>query len=86
MKQKSFAQKVYSIVRKIPAGKVLTYQQVAEKMGSPKSYRAVGSALKKNTNPLIPCHRVIKSDGRVGEYNGLTGKKIELLKKEGAIL
>ncbi len=80
-----FQQKVYSVVKQIPKGKVLTYKQVAEKMGNPKAYRAVGSALKKNDNPRVPCHRVIKSNGQIGDYNGLAGKKVLLLKKEGAI-
>ena len=81
----SFQERVYSVVKKIPKGSVLTYKQVAEKMGNPKAFRAVGSALKKNTDPSVPCHRVIKTNGQVGEYNGLAGKKIELLKKEGAV-
>jgi len=65
-----FREKVYKIVEKIPKGKVMTYKQVAEKLNS-KSYRAVGQALKNNPKPIIiPCHRVIKSNGEVGGYFG----------------
>ena len=80
-----FAQKVYTVVRSIPRGKFLTYQQVAQKAGQPRAYRAVGSILSKNADPSVPCHRVIKSDGSVGGYNGLLGKKKALLKAERAI-
>ncbi|HBY73960.1 MAG TPA: hypothetical protein DEG44_04710 [Candidatus Kerfeldbacteria bacterium] len=59
--------------------------QVAQKAGQPRAYRAVGSILSKNADPSVPCHRVIKSDGSVGGYNGLLGKKKALLKAERAI-
>ena len=78
----SFQQKVYNVVKTIPRGKVLTYQQIAQKIGRPKSFRAVGNALNKNDDPEIPCHRVIRSDGKIGGYNRGVRKKIELLKKE----
>lgn len=81
---KKFTQKVYKIVSKIPKGKVLTYKEVAEKAGSPKAFRAVGNILSQNTDKNIPCHRVIKSDGKTGGYNGLQGKdKLKILRKEG---
>lgn len=83
-KEKTFTEKVYGVVRKIPKGKILTYKQVAIKVGSPNASRAVGSVLRKNFNNEIPCYRVIRSDGIVGEYNrGGRAKKLELLKKEG---
>ena len=82
----SFQSKVYNIVKKIPRGKVLTYKEVAEKIGNPKSYRAVGNALNKNLNPLIPCHRVIKSNGKTGGYNKGANLKFKLIKKEGVVL
>lgn len=78
----SFREKVYSVVKKIPEGKVLTYKEVAEKSGSPRAFRAVGNILNKNRNPEIPCHRVIKSDGKIGGYNRGTKKRAELLRKE----
>ncbi|MCB9799115.1 MGMT family protein [Candidatus Nomurabacteria bacterium] len=83
--KKSFTQKVHEVVKEIPKGSVLTYQQVAEKSGSPGAYRAVGSILKKNYDPSIPCHRVIKSNGEVGQYNRGNEKKIELLREEGVL-
>lgn len=73
------------IVKKIPKGKTLTYKQVAVKAGSPNASRAVGSVLKQNYNPDIPCHRVIRSDGITGEYNRGREQKIKLLRSEGAI-
>ena len=77
-----FQQKVYEVVKDIPKGKVLTYKEIAEKIGKAKSFRAVGNALHKNDNPEIPCHRVIRSDGKIGGYNRGVRKKTELLKKE----
>lgn len=81
-----FTQKVLDVVGKIPKGKVLTYKEVAKRAGSPKASRAVGTILSKNYNPQIPCHRVIRSDGKVGDYNrGGPKAKLRLLKKEKAI-
>jgi methylated-DNA-[protein]-cysteine S-methyltransferase len=82
---KTFQEQVYSVVRKIPEGKVLTYKEVASKIGKPKSYRAVGNILNKNYDPSIPCHRVIRSDGKTGGYNRGADSKIKRLKKEGYI-
>lgn len=79
----SFQEKVYEIVKKIPRGKVLSYQKVAQRAGRPKAWRAVGNILAKNKNPHIPCHRVIRADGKIGGYNRGAKKKMELLKKEG---
>lgn len=80
-----FQKKVFVLVKKIPKGKTMTYKQVAEKIGQPKAYRAVGNALNKNFDPKIPCHRVVCSDGGVGGYNRGTERKKEILKKEKAI-
>lgn len=81
---KTFQESVLSVVSKIPTGKVLTYAQVAIKAGNAKASRAVGSIMTKNQNKNIPCHRVVKSDGTIGMYNGLRGKsKKVILKKEG---
>ncbi len=79
----SFAEKVYRVVAKIPKGKVLTYKQVAAKAGSPRAFRAVGNILNKNYNPGIPCHRVVRSDGRTGGYNRGAKQKEEILRAEG---
>lgn len=77
-----FQKRVYNLVNKIPKGKVTTYKAIAKKLKS--SPRAVGKALNKNPWPIkIPCHRVIKSDGKIGGYKLGIKKKIELLKKEG---
>ena len=85
MKQ-SFAEKVKAIVAAIPKGKTMTYKQVAAKAGSPNGARAVGSIMKANYDPKVPCHRVIRSDGIIGEYNrGGRDEKIRKLRSEGAI-
>ena len=83
---KTFKEKVLGIVGKIPVGKVMTYKEVARRAGSPGAARAVGSIMKANYNEKIPCHRVIKSDGSVGEYNrGGSTEKLKKLRAEGAI-
>ena len=82
-----YYKKVLQVVSKIPKGKVLTYKQVASKADSPNASRSVGTIMKNNYDEKIPCHRVIKSDGTVGEYNrGGAKKKKEILKKEGVDL
>lgn len=81
----SFRDKVLTVVSKIPRGSVLTYKEVAKRAGSVGAARAVGSILKQNYDPKIPCHRVIRSDGIIGEYNRGREQKIIKLKKEGAI-
>lgn len=82
MKHITFKEKVYNIVRNIPKGEVLTYKEVAEKIGDPKAFRVVGNILNKNYNVDIPCHRVIKSNGELGGYNRGVKNKIVLLKQE----
>ena len=81
-----FKEKVYGIVRKITQGKVMSYKMVAKLAGYPKAWRAVGNILNKNFNPKIPCHRVIRSNGKIGGYNQGIKNKITLLKKEGVII
>lgn len=82
---KSFKEKVFAVVGKIPKGKVLTYGEAAKLAGNPRAARAVGSILNTNFNSDIPCHRVIRSDGKIGGYNRGTAEKIRRLKNEGAI-
>ncbi len=79
-----FEEKVYRAVSTIPKGETRSYEWVAEKIGHPYAYRAVGNALNKNPYPgIIPCHRVIKSDGTIGGFfKGTRAKKL-LLFKEG---
>ncbi len=79
----NFREKVFSVVGAIPKGSALTYKDVARRAGSPKAYRAVGSILKTNFNPRIPCHRVVRSDGSAGDYNRGRQNKIMTLRKEG---
>lgn len=86
MKSKSFTEKVYAVVAKIPKGKTMTYKEVAIKIGMPNACRAVGTALSKNTDTKrVPCHRVIRSDGGMGGYAWGIKKKIALLKREGVL-
>lgn len=82
-KMTEFSQEVYGVVKKIPKGSVLTYKEVAKRAGSPRAFRAVGNILNKNYNPKIPCHRVIRSDGKTGGYNRGAKNKKDILKKEG---
>ena len=83
---KSFTEKVFNVVKKIPKGKVLTYKEVAKRAGNEKASRAVGNILHKNFDPHIPCHRVIRSDGKFGGYNRGGQNKKELLRREGVVL
>lgn len=84
---KTFREKVLAVVAKIPKGSVMTYTQVARKAGSPLASRVVGNLMKVNYDPAIPCHRVIRSDGTIGDYNrGGSAKKLALLRQEGVSL
>ena len=78
-----FQMQVWRETKKIPFGKTISYGELARKIQSPKSYRAVAQALSRNNIPIvIPCHRVISSNGKIGGYNGGVEKKIQLLQKE----
>ena len=79
-----FAQTVFEVVSKIPKGRTLSYKEVATLAGSPRAYRAVGNILNKNYDPKIPCHRVIRSDGKAGGYNRGTARKTDILKEESS--
>ena len=69
----------------IPKGHTRTYKQIAEQIGRPNAYRAVGSALHKNPLPIrIPCHRVVRGNGDIGGYGAGRRKKLRLLRKEKA--
>jgi methylated-DNA-[protein]-cysteine S-methyltransferase len=84
---KSFTEKVIAIVKNIPKGSTMNYKEVAAAAGSPSASRAVGSIMAKNQDLDIPCHRVIRSDGSLGPYNGLRGDSKEiLLRSEKAIV
>ena len=83
-KLSDFEKAVYRATRKIPRGEVRSYKWVAEAIGRPNACRAVGNALNKNPYPVIvPCHRVIKSDGSIGGFALGLKMKRRLLKSEG---
>ncbi|MFA5188461.1 MAG: MGMT family protein [Patescibacteria group bacterium] len=76
--------KILSLVNKIPKGKVTTYGLLALKIGNSRLARVVGNAVHKNLNIIVvPCHRVVKSDGQIGNYRLGIAKKTELLQNEG---
>lgn len=78
-----FQRKVYAALRKVPAGRTVTYAELARRAGYPGAARAVGTAMKKNRLPIaIPCHRVIKADGSLGQYSQGKHWKRELLTYE----
>lgn len=77
------AKKVYELTKKIPQGRVTSYGEIAEALGGKKYSRAVGRILNKNFSPEVPCHRVVRADGKVGGFNKGKEKKIKMLKKEG---
>ena len=74
-------------MRKIPRGKTLAYGEVARMAGNAGAARAVGTIMRNNFDKSIPCHRVIRADGKLGSYNrGGERAKRKLLKQEGAKL
>jgi methylated-DNA-protein-cysteine methyltransferase-like protein len=79
----SFAQRVLSIVRRIPPGRVATYGDVAALAGSPRAARAVGTVMRDCRDPGVPCHRVIGAAGGLGGYGRNLQVKRELLRAEG---
>ena len=86
LKGTKFQIKVWKYLKKIPKGKVKSYKQVAIAINHPKSARAVANACGKNPySPRIPCHRVIRSNGKLGGFSVPGGSKLKrkLLKKEG---
>ena len=82
---KNFRDKVIAVVCAIPRGKTMSYKEVAAKAGHSLAARAVGAIMRTNKDKNVPCHRVIKSDGTLGGYNGINGTKARLLKLEGAL-
>ena len=85
------AEQVYQLCQQVPKGKVTTYKEIGKVLGM-KGYQAIGQILKKNPYaPIVPCHRVVKSDGSLGGFKGcLVGKEIvekeRLLKREGVLV
>jgi methylated-DNA-[protein]-cysteine S-methyltransferase len=81
-----FQLRVWNELAKIPYGKVLSYKDIAGKVGGDKYVRAVGRANGQNPVPIIiPCHRVIETNGRIGGYSGGIGIKEKLLELEGSL-
>ena len=84
----TFREKVYTITKQIPKGKVATYGQIARLAGKPKAARAIGLFMRTNPfAPVVPCHRVVASDGKLTGYSagkGIVTKK-EMLVSEGVL-
>ena len=81
----NLSKKTYAAARRIPPGQVATYADLAYAIGHPRAWRHVGSILGQNRDVKTPCHRVIRSDGRVGGFGfpGGTAQKIKKLRGEG---
>jgi AraC family transcriptional regulator of adaptative response/methylated-DNA-[protein]-cysteine methyltransferase len=80
----AFQQRVWQALRQIPPGETASYAQIAQRIGSPKSVRAVAGACAANTLAVaIPCHRVVRSDGALSGYRWGVERKRELLLREG---
>ncbi len=87
MRRTDFAERVRAVVRLIPRGQTRAYGEVSAAAGRPGAARAVGTIMKENHDPSVPCHRVIRADGTAGEYNGGgQERKRALLEAEGASL
>ncbi|NOT68901.1 MAG: methylated-DNA--[protein]-cysteine S-methyltransferase [Methylophilaceae bacterium] len=79
----AFQQKVWQALREIPAGETASYSDIAKKIGAPKAFRAVAQACAANALAVvIPCHRVVKSDGAISGYRWGVQRKITLLARE----
>jgi methylated-DNA-[protein]-cysteine S-methyltransferase len=77
-------EKVYELLSKVPEGKVTTYGELARAAGRPQASRVIGQILNRNPNPIVvPCHRVVMSNGEIGGYASGTLAKKRLLRKEG---
>ncbi len=82
--RKSFRERVLTVVAGLALGRTMTYRQVAAAVGRPLAWRAVGNVLHGNHDPAVPCHRVVRSDGRAGGYNRGARLKLRQLRTEGA--
>ncbi|MGB9728026.1 MAG: MGMT family protein [Nitrososphaeria archaeon] len=80
---------VYKLLKQVPKGKVTTYKALAKAAGNPKASRAVGMFMRTNPYaPIVPCHRVVYNNGRIGGFAGKTRikDKIKMLEEEGVIV
>ena len=82
----AFSQRVLSVVRRIPLGRVASYGEVAKLAGRPRAARAVGNIMRSCGRPDVPCHRVIAAGGRLGGYGGSELLKRSLLVAEGIVV
>jgi methylated-DNA-[protein]-cysteine S-methyltransferase len=83
---RGFGRRVLRAAARVPFGRLTTYREVATRAGSPRAYRAAGNALGANPIPIVvPCHRVLHSDGGLGGYTGGLERKEFLLELEGAL-
>jgi methylated-DNA-[protein]-cysteine S-methyltransferase len=81
-----FYRRVLRATSRVPFGEVITYGDAAERAGNPRAFRAAGSALGSNPIPIVvPCHRVIRAGGEIGNYGGGAEMKRFLLRLEGAM-
>ena len=79
-----FQRRIYRRLLQIPHGRILSYGDIADELGEPGAARAVGQAVGANPLPIVvPCHRVVRSDGRLGGYAGGLVRKVTLLRLEG---
>ncbi|MEX0776494.1 MAG: MGMT family protein [Phycisphaeraceae bacterium] len=82
----NFNQKVWALCARVPAGKVTTYGAIARALGT-RAYRAVGNAMNRNPySPVVPCHRVVGSDGSLTGFAGGLKKKTAMLRAEGVAM
>jgi methylated-DNA-[protein]-cysteine S-methyltransferase len=81
-----FYRRVLRATARVPFGEVITYAEAAQRAGNPRAFRAAGTALGSNPIPIVvPCHRVIRAGGEIGNYGGGPQMKRFLLKLEGAV-
>jgi len=83
---RTFVERVLTVVRRIPPGRIATYGDVAAMAGRPRAARAVGNIMRNCRRPDVPCHRVIAAGGRLGGYGGSEALKRALLAAEGVIV
>jgi O-6-methylguanine DNA methyltransferase len=85
--ESDFQRRALQRLRQVPAGSVVTYQGLAAAVGTPSAQRAIGNTVASNPIPIyVPCHRVIRSDGTLGNYGGGPERKLKLLRAEGFVV
>jgi len=85
--ESEFQRRALTRLREVPIGSVITYQGLAAAVGEPAAQRAIGNTMASNPVPIfVPCHRVIRSDGTIGNYGGGVKSKVTLLRNEGFAL